>query len=143
MFFINLVEISGYLGSDPELKKYETGGKKLSVATFSIGVRRIYVKKGEQNADFFKVACFNKQAEFVAKYLQKGRKVIVTGSLKQDRFQGEDGKTKYTVQINAQTIEFCDTKHEENEIADPAAYVSSFMDVSGLEGADFQSESAQ
>lgn len=140
---MNCIQISGFLASDPELKKYETGDKKLSVATFSIGVKRIYARKGESSSDFFKVACFNKQAEFVAKYLQKGRKVIVTGSLKQDRFQGEDGKTKYTVQINAQTVEFCDTKHEENDIADPAAYVSSFMDVSGLEGADFQSESAQ
>lgn len=140
---MNCIQISGFLASEPELKKYEIGGKKLSVATFSIGVRRIYVKKGEQNADFFKVACFNKQAEFVAKYLQKGRKVIVTGSLKQDRFKDDDGKNKYVVQINAQTVEFCDTKHEENDIADPAAYVSSFMDVSGLEGADFQSESVQ
>lgn len=143
MFFINSVHLSGYLGCDPELKKMESGDKKISICTFTIGVHRIYAKKGEQNSDFFKITTFNKQAEFAAKYLQKGRKIIVEGTLKQDRYQGEDGKTRYAVSINANKIEFCDTKHEENEIADTAAYVSSFTDFSGLEGADFQTESFQ
>ena len=136
---MNNCQLSGFLGCDPELKRMETGGKKLSVCTFTIGVRRIYAKKGEQNSDFFRVTCFNKQAEFVAKYLSKGRKVIIEGTLKQDRYQDTDGKTKYSVTINANKVEFCDTKHEENDI-DSAAYISSSMDISGLEGADFQTE---
>lgn len=140
---MNHVAISGFLGCNPELKKMESGDKKISICTFTIGVHRIYAKKGEQNSDFFKITTFNKQAEFAAKYLQKGRKIIVEGTLKQDRYQGEDGKTRYAVSINANKIEFCDTKHEENEIADTAAYISSFTDFSGLESADFQTESFQ
>lgn len=140
---MNNCQLSGFLGCNPELKRMETGGKKLSVCTFTLGVRRIYAKQGEQNSDFFRITTFNKQAEFAAKYLQKGRKIIVEGTLKQDRYQGEDGKTRYGVSINANKIEFCDTKHEENEVDDMAAYVSSYMDVSGLEGADFQTGSLQ
>ena len=140
---MNSVHLSGYLGCDPDLKRMENGDKKTSVCTFTLGVRRIYAKQGEQNSDFFRITTFNKQAEFAAKYLQKGRKIIVEGTLKQDRYQGEDGKTRYGVSINANKIEFCDTKHEENEIDDMAAYVSSYMDVSGLEGADFQTGSLQ
>ena len=140
---MNHVSISGYLGCNPELKRMENGDKKTSVCTFTIGVRRIYAKQGEQNSDFFRITTFNKQAEFAAKYLQKGRKIIVEGTLKQDRYQGEDGKTRYGVSINANKIEFCDTKHEENEVDDMAAYVSRYMDVSGLEGADFQTGSFQ
>lgn len=136
---MNNCQLSGYMGCDPDLKRLETGDKKTAICTFSIGVRRIYAKKGEQNVDFFRVTCFNKQAEYVAKYLSKGRKIIVEGTLKQDRYQDAEGKTKYSVSINANKIEICDNKHEENN-TDSAAYISSSMDISGLEGADFQTE---
>ena len=37
-------------------------------------------------------------------------------------------------------IEPCDGKRDENEVSDTAAYVSSYMDISGLEGADYYAE---
>jgi single-strand DNA-binding protein len=137
---MNHVSLSGYISSEPKTERRESGGKKTVITKFVLAVKRIYAKKGEPNADFIGITCFNKQAEFVEKYLQKGRKVIVEGAIRADRYKDKDGVTKYTVSINAQMIEPCDGKRDENEIQDTAAYVSSYMDISGLEGADYYAE---
>lgn len=134
---INRYICSGRLSTDPDLKKTIKGEKETVTCRFNIAVNGVYAKQ----ASFFQVTCFGKQAEFVAKYLQKGRKIMLEGALQQSRYKDENGKYCSNVGIIAQSIVFCDTKHEENEIADPAAYVSSFMDVSGLEGAEYQGES--
>lgn len=134
---INRYICSGRLSTDPELKKTINGDKTTSICKFNIAVNGL----GSKRASFFQVTCFNKQAEFVAKYLQKGRKIMLEGCLDQNRYKDEEGKNRSIVSIIVQTIVVCDSKHEENEIHDTAAYISSFVDTSGLEGADFQSES--
>lgn len=133
---INRFICSGRLSSSPDLKKIIKGDKETVTCKFNLAVNGIYSKQ----ASFFQVTCFNKQAEFVAKFLQKGRRIMLEGALQQSRYKDENGKYCSNVGIIAQTIMACDSKHEENEIQDTAAYVSSSMDISGLEGADFYLE---
>jgi single-strand DNA-binding protein len=69
------VVIIGNVGRDPEIK--QAGGTE--VAKFSVAVTRH--AKGEKVTDWHDVVAFGKQAEFVAKYITKGRTVAVDGKL--------------------------------------------------------------
>ena len=130
---------TGRLTSDPDLKKTIKGDKETVVCKFNMAVNPVFSKQ----TSFFQVVCFGKQAEFVAKYLQKGRRILVEGQPQQNRYKDKNGKNASVVEIIAQSIFFLDGKKGENDIADEAAYISACVDTTGLETADFQSESLQ
>lgn len=58
------------------------------------------VNNGDE-ADFFPVECWNKVALNVMDYANKGTLILVKGRLKQDRFEGKDGKNKSIIKIKA------------------------------------------
>lgn len=94
---INVVTIVGRITRDAELR-YTASGTALS--NFSVAVNR-RVKKGEQwsdEASFFDLTLWDKQAENLNKYLVKGTQVAVLGELRQDRWE-KDGQKFSKVQI--------------------------------------------
>lgn len=139
---MNRVALSGYLYTEPSTEKREIGDKKYIFCEFGLAVQRDYHKEGKPTADYIWIRTLNKQAEFCQKFLSKGRKAIVEGSIKVDKWKDAKDKWVYRQYIEAQRIEVCDSKHIENELSDTGSYISSNIDVSGLEGADFQTESA-
>lgn len=94
----------GNLTRDPELK-YTSSGK--SVCNLSIANNRVYSSNGEKVSEvsYFDIEVWGVIAENCAKYLSKGRGVIVEGRLKQDRWE-KDGKTQSRVRIAANNIHF-------------------------------------
>ncbi|MCL2112058.1 MAG: single-stranded DNA-binding protein [Clostridiales bacterium] len=108
---MNVVLLTGNLARDPE-KTYTTSG--MAVTRFTIAVNRNYSKKteGGQDADFIRITCFDKRAEFVEKYLTKGRKVGVEARVQTGSYQGKDGNTVYTTDFIANNIEFLDSKRD-------------------------------
>ena len=75
---MNKLAIIGNLTRDVELRTTQSGK---SVANFTVAVNR-RAKPGEKaEADFFRVSVWDKQAETCQKYLAKGRKVCVIGSV--------------------------------------------------------------
>ena len=107
---LNSVNIMGNLTRDPELK-YTPSGK--SVCSLSIANNRIYTKNGEKVSEvsYFDVEVWGLVAENCAKYLTKGRGIIVEGRLKQDRWE-KDGKTQSRVRISANSVHFLPGKRE-------------------------------
>ena len=107
---MNVVILTGNLVRDPE-KSYTNSG--MAVTRFTIAVNRNYSKKteGGQDADFIRVTCFDKRAEFVEKYLTKGRKVGVEARVQTGSYE-KDGKTVYTTDFIANNIEFLDSKKD-------------------------------
>ena len=101
---LNSVNIMGNLTRDPELK-YTQSGK--SVCSLSIASNRIYTKNGEKTSEvsYFDVEVWGVVGENCAKYLSKGRGIIVEGRLKQDRWE-KDGKTQSKVRIVANNVHF-------------------------------------
>lgn len=103
---INMVCVSGNVTRTPEgLTFLPNGTAKLE---FSIAVNRS-VKKGdewESVASFFDVVTFGKKAENIKTYISKGVKVVVSGGLRQDRWQGQDGKTRSKIYITADEVVF-------------------------------------
>lgn len=99
----NKVTLVGRLVRDPELR-YTTSGK--AVANFTIAVDRGFGKDkdgGESQADFIKVSCWDKQAEFVSNYLKKGRLVLVDGSIRTGSYEKE-GQKVYTTEVAANRV---------------------------------------
>ena len=108
---MNVVLLTGNLVRDPE-KSYTNSG--MAVTRFTIAVNRNYSKKSEggQDADFIRVTCFDKRAEFVEKYLTKGRKVGVEARVQTGSYE-KDGKTVYTTDFIANNIEFLDSRRDQ------------------------------
>ena len=101
---LNNVSIMGNLTRDPELR-YTQAGK--GVCNLSIANNRVYTANGEKKTEvsYFDVEVWGVVAENCAKYLKKGRGVIVEGRLKQDRWE-KDGKTQSKVKISANAVHF-------------------------------------
>ena len=95
---MNNVSLTGRLATDVDLRQLAGGS---SVASFIIAVDR-----NAEEADFFRVKCWNSQAEAAAENITKGRRVAVEGSLRQDIYDDEDGKERRAVSIVARRVEY-------------------------------------
>lgn len=96
----NQVVIVGRLTRDPDVAYTK---QNTAVAKFSIAVNR-----GGQTEDvnFFDVVAWDKLADTCSKYLQKGKQVIITGRLQQNRFQDKNGQNRSKVEIIAGNVQF-------------------------------------
>ena len=106
---MNKVIMMGRLTRDPEVR-YGQGANSTAVGRFSIAVDRRYKREGQPDADFFNCTTFGKQAEFVEKYLKKGTKVVIAGSLQNDNYTDKNGVQRNNVQIMVDEVEFAESK---------------------------------
>ena len=100
---MNKLLIIGNLASDPVLRSTQSG---VSVCSFTVAVNRRQKREGQPEADFFRVSAWRQTAENCAKWLVKGKKVAVTGSVSVSTYQGQDGKTYANLEVNADDVEF-------------------------------------
>lgn len=111
---MNKIILIGNLTRPPELRTTTTG---ISVCTFSIAVNRRKVDGKDQEADFFRVTAWRQLGELCAKYLAKGRKVCVVGSVAVSTYEGKDGKTYANLEVTADEVEFLTPRGEAGETA--------------------------
>lgn len=100
---LNYCVLTGNLGDDPS-SHYTPEG--LAVSHFNIAFNSSTKKK---TANWIKVSCFGKLAEIATTYLHKGARIAVVGILDQNKWTTDDGQTRSTFQIIANTIEFIKT----------------------------------
>lgn len=86
-----------------------------AVARFTLAVDRY--KKGEKDTDWINVTAFGSQAENANKFLHKGSKCGVVGSIKTGSYERQDGTKQYTSEVWANNIEFLDSKSEQGDPA--------------------------
>lgn len=100
---INSVTVAGRLTRDSELK-FSGGGLAILRCSIAVNTRKKDAS-GEwvDEANFFDITIFGKQAEALQSFLLKGRPVAVTGELRQDRWESE-GQTRSRVYILANNI---------------------------------------
>ena len=109
---MNKLFIVGNLTRDPELRSTPAGD---SVCDFTVAVNRRARRdaQGTQpEADFFRVSAWRQLGENCAKYLAKGRKVAVTGSVRVRTYQASDGSTRASLEVQADDVEFLTPKGE-------------------------------
>ncbi|SJZ86364.1 single-stranded DNA-binding protein [Novilysobacter spongiicola] len=102
---VNKVILVGNLGNDPETK-YTQGGMAvttLSLATTS--VRKDREGNTQERTEWHRVKLFGKLGEIAGEYLRKGRQVYIEGSIRYDKFTGQDGVEKYFTDIVADEMQ--------------------------------------
>lgn len=102
---VNKVILVGNLGNDPEVK-YTQGGMaicRISLATTS--VRKDRDGNQQERTEWHRVVFFGKLGEIAGEYLRKGSQVYVEGSLRYDKYTGQDGVEKYTTDIVADDMQ--------------------------------------
>lgn len=105
---MNKVFLIGNLTRDPELS--ETSGG-VSVCHFSIAVNRTYSSSdGERQTDFFNVTAWRGLADNVARFMKKGSKVAVSGSIQIRNYEDNQGMKRTAVDVIAQDVEFLTAK---------------------------------
>lgn len=108
---LNVVAIMGRLVADPELRTTQNGN---NVCSFRIACDRNYTAQGqERQADFIDIVAWRNQAEFVAKYFQKGSLIAVDGSLQTRQYQDRNGNKRTAVEVIANNISFAGAKKAE------------------------------
>ena len=110
---MNKVFLIGNLTRDPELSQTPTG---VSVCRMSIAVsRRFSNAEGGRETDFFNVTAWRGNAENCAKFLKKGNKVAVAGSVQVRNFERQDGSKGTSVDIVADEVEFLSSRNDAGE----------------------------
>lgn len=102
---VNKVILVGNLGNDPDVK-YTQGGMaicRISLATTS--VRKDRDGNQQERTEWHRVVFFGKLGEIAGEYLRKGSQVYVEGSLRYDKYTGQDGVEKYTTDIVADDMQ--------------------------------------
>lgn len=101
---INSVVLTGRLTKDVDLRVTNYGK---NVARFTLAVDRNY--KSDQQADFFTVSVWGKQAENMATYCHKGSLVGIQGHLRSGSYD-KNGQKVYFVDVEADSVQFLDTR---------------------------------
>ena len=113
MIELNKVLITGRLTRDPELKYIPSG---TAVCEMRLASSRRFSGKdsGERKEEtlFVNVTAWSRTAEFCNEYLHKGTAILVEGRLKQDTWEDKDGNKRERFSINADRIQFAESKAE-------------------------------
>ncbi len=111
---MNKVYLIGNLTRDPELSETSSG---IAFCRFSIAVNRTFANAdGNREADFFNITVWRNQAENCSKFLKKGSKVAVVGSLQNHSYEDKDGIKRTLTDIVASEIEFLSTGNRSDEV---------------------------
>jgi len=109
---MNKIILVGRMAKDIELRQTSTGK---AVGNFSIAVDRRFKRDGEPTADFFNVVAWNKPAELIDAYLNKGDRIALTGRLQTRSYDANDGTRKYFTEVVLEEFDFINDKKEKQE----------------------------
>ncbi len=110
---MNKVYLIGNLTRDPEVSETSSG---VPYCRFSIAVNRNFTNaEGNREADFFNVIVWRGQAESCGRFLKKGSKIAVVGSLQNRSYEDKDGVKRTVTDVVASEIEFLTTNRGEDE----------------------------
>lgn len=110
--------ITGNIARDPEARTTQSG---ISTSTFTVAVQRRFKNAdGKHDADFLTVVAWRQTADFCNKYLSKGRKVAVTGSVQTRSYTAQDGSKRYVTEIIADHVETLDKREDKPKDEHPA-----------------------
>jgi single-strand DNA-binding protein len=110
--FMNKVILMGRLTKEPELRY--TSGSNTAVCSFTLAVNKRFQKQGEERkADFINCQAWEKTAEFIAKYFQKGSQIAVVGRIQTRTWDDTEGKKHYVTEVVVEETFFADSKKGE------------------------------
>ena len=113
---MNKVILIGNLANDPESRTTASG---VSMCQFRLAVQRRFAnQQGVREADFFNIVAWRQLAELCARYLSKGRRIAVEGSIQNRSYDAQDGSKRYITEIVADNVEFLSSPQGDRPRAD-------------------------
>ena len=106
---MNKVFLIGNLTKDTELSSTASG---IKFCRFTLAVSRSYSKDGKRETDFLPVVVWRAQADNCARYLKKGSRAAVCGSIQTRNYDAQDGSRRYVTEIAADEVQFLTTKND-------------------------------
>ena len=120
---INKVILMGRLTKAPELRHTSAG---TPVVSFSIAIDNGYGEN--RQIDFVNCVAWNKTAEFVSNYFEKGSMIIVIGRIATRTWEDQSGKKRYATEVVAAEVNFGESKaaRHRQQTQEPAALDENF-----------------
>lgn len=106
---MNKIILIGRLTKDPQLSFVAGSGK--AIVKFTLAVERAYQKDGKKEADFINCTAFDKRAEAIANYVQKGHLFGIAGRLQISSYD-KDGERKYSTDVIVDEFQFLQGKND-------------------------------
>ena len=107
---MNKAILIGNLTRDPETMTTSSG---ITKCNFTVACQRRFANaQGVREADFIPVVCWRQTAELCARYLSKGRKVAVEGTIQVRSYDAQDGTKRYVTEVVADNVEFLSSREE-------------------------------
>lgn len=125
----NHIGLQGRLTADPELRRTQNGTAITSFTLASDTGRK--TKDGKKITNFIDCVAWRAQAEFVTKYLSKGRLVLVEGELTSRNYEDKDGNHRKATEITVSSVHFCDSKKDGQSSGGGFADAGGYPDSSG------------
>lgn len=108
---MNKILVIGYVTNDPDTRATQNGA---SVCSFTMAAaRRFAGPDGQKPTDFYRVHAWRGLADVCGKYISKGSKVAVTGELQPRQYDGKDGKTRFSLDVSADEVEFMSERKQD------------------------------
>ena len=127
---MNKVILIGNLSRDPETRTTSGG---LTVCSFTLAVnRRFKTQDGKQEADFINIVAWRQLGELCSKYLAKGKKAAVTGSIQTRTYEAQDGSKRYATEVLADEVEFLTAASSQAAAAPAPAAGTEAMDTEDM-----------
>lgn len=105
---MNKITLIGNLTRDPETGSTQSG---VNFTRFTIAVNRPFTNaQGERVADYFDIICWRMLADRCSKYLFKGSKVGICGSVQRRQYEDRDGIKRTSFDVVADEVEFLTPK---------------------------------
>lgn len=132
---MNNVALIGRLTAEPELKHSQSG---TAFTRFTIAVDRAFVKQGEERqADFINIIAWQKTAEFICRYFGKGNRIAITGQIRTGSYTDKDGNKRYTFEVWADNVEFCEAKKNNGDASSADSGNDEFEEIPNAEDLPF------
>jgi len=103
MSSVNKVILLGNIGKDPEVRETKSG----KVVNLVLATSERYTDKSgqkQENTEWHNLVVFGKLADVVTKYVKKGDKLYVEGSITTRKWEDKEGNTRYNTDIKVRDL---------------------------------------
>lgn len=107
---LNTSTLEGFVTQPPVYRQTKTGK---NVCSFTLAVKHFSPGTTEQQVSFFDIETWEKLAELCSRTIDKGKRVMVLGAMRQDRWEGPDGKKHSRIKLVGREVRFLESAHRE------------------------------
>ena len=112
---MNKVVLVGNITRDPEMHTTQSG---ITSATFDLAVQRPYKRNGERETDFIRCVAWRQNADFAGKYIKKGFRLCVCGSIQTRSYTAQDGGKRYVTEVIVDQLENLTPRQRDDEFVE-------------------------